>query len=40
MKEKKKDEYLMNFKKIRQFPIQGSENTTTNDIKSVFEKAY
>lgn len=40
LKEKKKDEYLMGFKKIRQYPIQGSENTTTNDIKTVFEKAY
>ena len=40
LKEKQKDEYLINFKKIRQYPIQGSENTTTSDIKAIFEKAY
>lgn len=39
LKEKQKDEYLMKFKRIRQYPIQGSENTTTNDIKTIFEKA-
>lgn len=40
LKEKINDEYLSKFKRIRQYPLQGSENTTTEDIKIVFEKAY
>ncbi len=40
LKEKISDEYLRGFKRVRQYPLQGSENTVTQDIKAVFDKAY
>jgi hypothetical protein len=35
-----KDSYISKYKAVRQYAIQGSEMSTSEDISKVFERAY